>query len=182
MIPTSRSKPPERLPYKTIQIGPNGQVWFRVRYTMAEMRRWYTAWFDVFLEGKANTEAATAAVASKDLEAIQQVRIKDRLIAERLEAIHAGIVMLAWADPSGDLETKTRWDNLEFAGEPDPLEAAGQALAEELIMEGYEPSDITAMGAFILAEFFRALNHATAPVKEVEKMVEVFPETVETSI
>jgi len=181
MIPTSRSKPPERLPYKPLQIGPNGQVWFRVRYTMAEMRRWYTAWFDLFKEGKDNAEAAKVAVESKNAEAIQQIRIKDREIAERLEAIHAGIVMLAWADSSGDLETKARWDNLEFAGEPDPLEAAGVALAEELILEGYEPSDITAMGAFIFAEFFRALNHAASPAKEVEKTVEVFQETVETS-
>lgn len=179
MIPCDRTEPPDRLPWRSFPFGPNGKVWVKVRYTMAEMRKWYKIWFDLFLEGRANAVLAQEAAHEKDYEKLAQYNETDATIAARIEGIVAAMVMLTWWDPSGDLDTRKRWDALEFAREDEPLEAAGIALVEELVMEGWEPSDITSLGSAVIAEFYRALHKALAPAKEVETLVEVFPQTGE---
>jgi len=176
--PERRTSPPSGLPFEVVHVGRRSIV-LRTRETIATMQRRYAPWRDAFLEGKAAREAEAAGLEAGDRAAVNAARERHDAASDRVERLHAGLLMLAWRDGSGDLLTRDRWDAREFSGAEEPIEAAGAAVIDELMADGWEPAEINEAGAAVLTGYVRGLGLMPAP-SEVEALAEVFPEATET--
>lgn len=70
-------------------------------------------------------------------------------VATSVEATAGYLVGWAWADPSTGLDARRRFDAGEFAGPHDAKAAAGLAVVDELIGDGWEWDDIDAVASAI---------------------------------
>lgn len=181
MIQATRDPAPDRLPWKRLPLGPDGEVVIRARKSLSEMRSRIAPWAEMFSSTKLIAEEFSKAVQAEDIHLARAFKAQDVALSARFEAYYAGMLMLAWADHRWDLETRKRYEALEFANDDEPLEAAGRALIEELMDAGWDAEDIQSAGAGVINEYFIGLK-ALPPAAEVEKAIEVFPPTAETLI
>lgn len=172
-----RLNPPDVLPFERVKAG-GRVVILRTRETIAVMQRRFAVWSAVFTELR---EAQRASIRLREAGDVAGARAEDARATDaedRLERIHAGLLLLAWWDQSGDLDVRERWDKTEFAGAAEPLEAAGAEVIDELMGMGWEPVHINEAGAAVAAGYAHGLGLMPDP-REVDELAEVFPEPTE---
>lgn len=173
-----RLNPPDSLPFQRITVG-GRTVILRTRETIATMQRRYRPWSVAYLDDRQAGKDAEAARLAGDAAGVRAAEDRRAEASDRVERIHAALLMLAWWDPSGDLDVRERWDRAEFAGEAEPLEAVGAEVIDELMGYGWEPAHINSAGAAVITGYLSGLGMMPDP-KEVETLAEVFPQPTET--
>ncbi len=173
-----RINPPDSLPFERVKAG-GRVVILRTRETISVMQRRFRLWREAYMEGQEAGKRADAARAAGDVAGVRAAEDLQAAASDRVERIHAGLLLLAWWDPSGDLDTLGRWDAAEFAGAAEPLEAAGAEVIDELMGMGWEPAHINEAGAAVATGYIRGLG-MMPDAREVDELAEVFPEATAT--
>lgn len=172
-----RLNPPDSLPFQRVTVG-GRTVILRTRETIATMQRRFGPWREAFMEGQEAGRQAEKLRAAGDLAGARAAESRHADASDRVERIHAALLMLAWWDPSGDLDVREKWDKAEFASAAEPLEAVGVEVIDELMGYGWEPAHINEAGAAVAAGYVHGLG-LMPDAREVEALAEVFPETTE---
>lgn len=174
-----RLNPPDCRPFERVKVGGRVVV-LRTRETVAVMQRRFAVWSAAFTEFREAGRKAKALRDEGDTAGAKAEEARSADAEERLERIHAGLMLLAWWDPSGDLDVRERWDKAEFAGAAEPLEAVGAEVIDELMGYGWEPVHVNEAGAAVAQGYAHGLGLMPDP-REVDELATVFQEPTETA-